>query len=215
MTTTPKTLTTEECNLLIRTFAGDPVNSKRGRKAIRNYTMFLLMLDAGLRVGEVVQLRIADLYFNSVPVTSIIIRPEIAKNKTERIIPVSQRLSNAFKNMDRYIWTPSGKIGMDYAFTSNFQTGLLTTRQVERIIRAAALKSLGRPVHPHMLRHTFATRLMRKTNARVVQELLGHGSMTSTQIYTHPNEDDKKKAIDELQNEVTGLGGDLEDLATQ
>ncbi len=188
---------------MISAFAGNEVTSKRGRKSLRNYTMFLLMLDAGLRVGEVVQLRIYDLWFNREPVTSITISSEIAKNKTERIIPVSVRLSNAFKNMDRYTWTPYGKTGFDYAFTSNFRTGLLTTRQVERIIRSAALKAIGRPVHPHMLRHTFATRLMRKTNSRVVQELLGHSSMTSTQIYTHPNEDDKKKAIDQLdQGEI-------------
>ncbi|GAH69734.1 unnamed protein product, partial [marine sediment metagenome] len=49
--------------------------------------------------------------------------------------------------------------------------------------------------HPHMLRHTFASKLMRVTSMRTVQELLGHSSITSTQIYTHPNEDDKKKAI--------------------
>ncbi len=215
MTTTPKTLTTDECDLMINAFASHQVTSKRGRKDIRNYTMFILMLDAGLRVGEVVHLQIFDLWFNSLPVTSIIIRPEIAKNKTERIIPVSQRLSNALKNMHEYIWTPCGKTGFDFAFTSNFQTGTLTTRQVERIIRAAAMKSLGRPVHPHMLRHTFATRLMRKTNSRVVQELLGHSSMTSTQIYTHPNEDDKRKAIIDVEHSENSTHPDYNESPTQ
>ncbi|MBA7714511.1 hypothetical protein ES703_123536 [subsurface metagenome] len=78
--------------------------------------MFLLMLDAGLRVGEVVQLRISDLIFNSVPVTSIIISPEIAKNKTERTIPVSQRLSNALKNMNESFWSAADKFVNFWAF---------------------------------------------------------------------------------------------------
>ncbi|GAH51596.1 unnamed protein product, partial [marine sediment metagenome] len=68
----------------------------------------------------------------------------------------------------------------------------------ERITRNAAMKSLGRPVHPHVLRHTFASRLMRTTNSRVVQELLGHQHMSTTQIYMHPNQEDKKKAIQSL-----------------
>jgi integrase/recombinase XerC len=52
-----------------------------------------------------------------------------------------------------------------------------------------------------MLRHTFATNLMRTTNARVVQQLLGHKNLSSTQIYTHPNQQDLKKAIDSLPGE--------------
>jgi len=80
----------------------------------------------------------------------------------------------------------------------------ITTRQIENIVLAASMKSLGRPLNPHMLRHTFASKLLRVTNIRTVQILLGHSCITSTQIYTHPNEDDKKKAIDAME------GSDLE-----
>ncbi|GAH96402.1 unnamed protein product, partial [marine sediment metagenome] len=55
-----------------------------------------------------------------------------------------------------------------------------------------------REIHPHILRHTFATRLMSKTSMRVVQELLGHKNLSSTQIYTHPNNADLQEAIDSL-----------------
>ena len=79
----PKTLTTEDAHELLRELLYQHKGSEPTQKGIRNHTMALLMLDAGLRVGEVVQLRSRHLYFNCRPVTSIIISPEIAKNKTE------------------------------------------------------------------------------------------------------------------------------------
>lgn len=195
----PKTLTAEETEKLLYELLYGYRGGNPTHKQIRNHTIALLMLDAGLRVGEVVQLRISDLYFNCQPVTSITIRPEIAKNKTERTIPVSQRLTEVLKNQ----FQPHEPHGEDWGNAFTFRQGNdwhhITTRQVERIIRQAAMKSLGRPIHPHVLRHTFASRLMRKTNVRVVQELLGHKHLTSTQVYTHPNGEDLKQAIDSIE----------------
>lgn len=198
MNTTPKTLTVTECHQLLDGLLCKEGTKKQFRKGIRNYTIALLMLEAGLRVGEVVALLITDLWFQSLPVTSVLISAQVAKSGRERQIPVSERLSNAIKETAMTCWSERrGEVSL-WAFCRANSPLPLTTRQVERIIRVAAVKSLGRPVHPHILRHTFASRLMRKTNARIVQELLGHQSMTSTQIYTHPNEDDKKKAISQL-----------------
>ncbi|MBA7479572.1 Tyrosine recombinase XerC [subsurface metagenome] len=195
---TPKTLTAEECCDLLRSIRSNYITAPQERKCIRNYTIALLMLDAGLRVGEVVKLQWYALWYNTLPVTSIIIRPEIAKNKTERIIPVSERLSNAIKKLRESCGTPDFGSPKDCAMQPLRIVFPLTTRQVERIIRAAAMKALGRPIHPHVLRHTFASRLMRTTSIRVVQELLGHKQMSSTQIYTHPNSEDLKNAIDTM-----------------
>lgn len=198
MSDSPKTLTAEEAGKLLSELTGEPLTLKQETKAIRNYCLALLMLDAGLRVGEAVQLRYSDLYFNGEPLTSLTVRQEIAKNHRERIVPVSERLTAGLVCMHR-------RLNIDCIYQSNsYVTNLrtcskpLSTRQVERIIKNAAMKSLGRPIHPHVLRHTFASRLMRTTNARVVQELLGHKNLTSTQIYTHPNHEDLKKAIDGL-----------------
>ncbi len=168
MNTTPKTLTVTECHQLLDALLCKAGTKKQFRKGVRNYTMALLMMDAGLRVGEVVELRREDLWFNSQPVTSIIIPAEIAKSGEERQIPVSGRLSDAIKEMARAYWSPDLAESYWLAFYRTKFLKPLTTRQVERIIRAAAMKSIGRPVHPHMLRHTFASRLMRRTNARVV-----------------------------------------------
>ena len=195
----PKTLTAEEAELLLCELLHKGKFEWTSPKTIRNYTIALLMLDAGLRVGEVVQMSISHLYFNHEPVTTITISADIAKNKTERTIPVSQRLGEALKKHAVYCRRPNDTHLDPLAFCRLWPYVHLTARQVERIIRSAAMKSLGRPVHPHVLRHTFASRLMRKTNIRVVQELLGHKHLTSTQVYTHPNSEDLKEAIDGLE----------------
>ena len=199
MKTSPTTLTTEEGVKLLNTLKNENGTTKQRVRGIRNHCMALLMLDAGLRVGEVVRLRSHHLYFNSQPVTSIIILPDIAKNKTERTIPVSQRLTDALKEHYQDIQYYGNSLEPCFVFHHGRPHRPLTTRQVERTLCKAAMKSIGHPVHPHVLRHTFASRLMRTTNARVVQELLGHKHLSTTQIYTHPNQDDMKNAIQSLE----------------
>ena len=198
MNTTPKTLTVEECHQLLNALLVKKGTHKQFVKGLRNYSMVLLMLETGIRVGELVQLRKSDLFYNSEPVISIIVRAEIAKNHSEREIPVSTALSDTIKSLAEHYWPPYIDRGDHYAFFTANCHEPLTTRQVERIVRRACITNLGRPVHPHVLRHTFATRLMRKTNARIVQELLGHKQMSSTQIYMSPNSDDLRKAVDSL-----------------
>ncbi|MBA7574846.1 Tyrosine recombinase XerC [subsurface metagenome] len=198
MSKSPKTLTTDECHRLLDTLRNADGTPKQVRRGIRNHTLALVMLDAGLRVSETTNLDVTDLLFNNAPVTSVLVRPEIAKNHKERSVPVSSRLSEAISQMFMAYWSDHYKNGHHKAFPSKVPDKPLTTRQVEKIICAAGWKALGRPVHPHVLRHTFASKLMRVTNIRTVQELLGHKNITSTQIYTHPNEQDKHKAIENM-----------------
>lgn len=187
----------------LRTFGDTP---HKERIAARNYCMGLLMLDAGLRVGELVQLLVSDLWFSDNPVNNLLVRAEIAKRKHERSVPLTDRVRHAIYMMNFHGLFHNELLSSYYAFYSSTPFDHLTTRQVERIIRRASLKSLGRPIHPHILRHTFASRLMKRTNIRVVQELLGHTSISSTQIYTHPDEDDKTQAIQKLLMEVDENG---------
>lgn len=198
MTRTPQTLTTDDANKLLNELKHECDSWKKHIQGIRNYCMAVLMLDAGLRVGEVVKLIKGDLYFMNEPVYQLVVDKLIAKNKTERIIPLSVRIRDAVKAMQVHVWSNLPDSIGPYAFYQKDDFTKLTTRQVERIIRKAAMMSLGRPVHPHVLRHTFASRLMRTTNARIVQELLGHKHMSTTQIYTHPNQEDLKNAIESL-----------------
>lgn len=200
----PKTLDSEQQMLLLDALLRTGAPSKTLRKGIRNHLIGCLMLDAGLRVGEVVKLRCSHLYFNNLPVKSLILTSDITKNHRERSVPVSSRLTVSLQKYFSLWLAPNYHDDVKFCFYVTDSLHPLTTRQVENIINTAALKVLGRRINPHMLRHTFASRLLRVTNMRTVQELLGHSCITSTQIYTHPNEDDKRKAIEDLVECING-----------
>lgn len=198
MSRDPETLTLMESNKLLDVLLVPTGTRAQKNRGIRNYTMACLMLDAGLRVGEVVSLYIMDLWFQNGPVKSIIITPENSKNGEQRIIPTSTRLQRAIKTLWQHCWLGNHVEDDVPAFWTRSTDSRITTRQIERIISAASKKAIGRSINPHVLRHTFATNLMRITNMRTVQQLLGHKSITSTQIYTHPSQDDLKEAIDKM-----------------
>lgn len=194
------TLTYEECTKLLGWILNPKNKSQQPRIYTRNYCMTLLMLDAGLRVGEVVQLRQNQLYFAGGPVGAITVSPYQAKNKCGRVVPVTIMLHAAIDTMQRHWWIHESDDPYNYAFYTCSPVLPLGVRQVQRIIRHASRYAIGREIHPHLLRHTFATRLMKKTSLRVVQQLLGHKSIQSTQVYTHPNSEDYQEAIDALNS---------------
>ena len=193
-----QTLTIEESDTLLSQLWNYPAEYDGKLRAIRDSCIALVMLDAGLRVSEVIGLQRGDLCWQDQIVSSIQVQAHLAKKGSGRLIPVSLRLTVALELIQLHIWIPRFTQQDQTAFF-NLKTGHSLTKQtVSRIIRQAGRKSLHRDIHPHMLRHTFATNLMRTTNARVVQQLLGHKNLSSTQIYCHPNQQDLKKAIDSL-----------------
>ncbi len=193
-----QTLSESEITAILSSLLVSVEIDKRSIRRFRDLLMILLMLDAGLRVGEVVKLLINDLYWGDNPVSSVLVRSCIAKNKTERWIPTSERLIEAIKINRQQVWLPAEKSEKDFAFSAGTNGEHISVRQVERIISSYGQRILNRKIHPHILRHTFATRLMKKTNIRVVQKLLGHACISTTQIYTHPSEEDFRSAISEI-----------------
>lgn len=169
-------------------------------KDVRDALIFLLMLDAGLRVGELVKLQVGDLLFADKPVTTLEVRTLIAKNHHPRSVPLSQAVQTSIESMNRKIWMVDMAVPADNAFYTVNPLHRISTRQVQRILKSAGVIALGKKVTPHMLRHTFATRLMTKTDIRTIQVLLGHASLASTQIYTHPNSKNLRDAIDAMDN---------------
>lgn len=206
MQRTIKTLTYTETELLLGTLCHleDPADHTPRR--IRNVTIALLMLDAGLRVGEVVGLQIRDLIFDGQPVLALTIRPEISKSKFERTLPLSNRLQEAIKIMIGQLPNAGVLPGQRPMFyrtqpeetSPNVETYLytpITTRQVQRIIAQASETAFGRKIHPHSLRHTFGTRLAKVLPIKGVQDALGHRQLSSTQVYIHPDSEDLKNGI--------------------
>ena len=198
----PKTLTAAQVQDLLDALHESSYPVKTYIRGLRNYLIACLMLDAGLRVGEVVKIKSSHLMFRGEAVKTLILTTDITKNHKQRAVHVNSRLSHAI--FDFFYNSPELLTGSQdvYVFTSAKSTNHVTTRQVELIINKASMSVLGFPVHPHMLRHTFGSNLMRVTNLRTVQELLGHSCLSSTQVYTHPNADDKKKAIVELESQL-------------
>ncbi len=198
MPRTPETLTESEQQLLIGNLWPRKYGTPRDAVPCRNYTMTVLMLYAGLRVGEVVNLRVDDVWFENEPKKSLVVRAEISKCKMDRTIPLCMKILDAIRELKHLWFSNSIRLDQLYAFTSGYGTTPITKRRVQQIIADASEKSIGRRIHPHILRHTFGSKLMRITNSRVVQQLLGHKNLNSTQIYTHPNQEDLTNAINEL-----------------
>ncbi|WP_407276417.1 tyrosine recombinase XerC [Halothiobacillus sp. DCM-1] len=146
----------------------------------RDLAMLELTYSAGLRIAELVGLDLSDLDRQSG-----IARVTGKRNKT-RLVPVG---SQALDALDA--WLPHRlrwlKNPAEPALFINRLGQRLSTRSVElRLNQCAQRAGLNQPLHPHQLRHAFATHLLESSgDLRAVQELLGHESLATTQIYTH------------------------------
>jgi len=148
-----------------------------------------LLYSSGLRVSEIVNLTKQNLDFNE---NTGWVRG--GKGKKDRMFIFSAKLG---KKLEKFI---NKNKDWKYVFS---KTKPLTTRNIQKIVQNTAKKAgLEKPVHPHTLRHSFATHLLDKeVDLRKIQELLGHSSIATTQIYTHiSNEQLKsiKNPLDEL-----------------
>ncbi len=198
MSKTLKTLNYQECEELLSVFCVPNSNGPTSPRGAIDYLMLLLFLDAGLRLKEAVHLAVLDLIWKNEPVKVITVRAAIAKNHRSREIPTSKRLHLAITCAANLVWSPLGYMPSSFAFSNNGGIKPFRRRSIQYRLSNLSSRILNRHVTPHMLRHTFATRLMRKCSIRVVQELLGHKSIQTTQIYTHPNSDDLTEAINSI-----------------
>jgi len=170
--------------------------------SLRNWVMIRVLLYTGVRVSELAGLNFEDIYYQSEPKKFLVVRSEIAKGGKSREIPISEKLRSVFRDFYRDRAVAFGTLGIDAAlplFTQHKGTfNRLTSRQIQRIVRLAGTL-VGLPnLHPHIFRHTFATSLMKITDIRTVQSVLGHASLTSTQVYTHPSSEDMSLAVNSL-----------------
>ncbi|MBA7477067.1 Tyrosine recombinase XerD [subsurface metagenome] len=168
-------------------------------QGLRDHTMIYLALVTGLRCSELIGLFIEDVAPYGEVSTILTVPVRIGKNSKKRDIPINQETRSIIQNwIDTEHYRRELLNKDSFLFVSHHTMNPLSSRDFQRIVKEISISSIGRPITPHTLRHTFATRLMRHTNLRVVQELLGHARIQTTQIYTHVTLDDSRSAIDKV-----------------
>lgn len=147
----------------------------------RNRAMIEMLYSCGLRVSELVNLRISDLYLESEYISVI------GKGDKQRLVPISQRAIHEIDNwmIDRN--AISVQRGEEDILFLNRRGAKLTRYMVFRLVKYyAALAGVKKSISPHTFRHSFATHLLEGgANLRAIQEMLGHKSILTTEIYTH------------------------------
>lgn len=155
----------------------------------RNRSLLEVLYGSGLRVSECANLKLGDIDWSGEVLLVL------GKGNKERYAPFSQ---HAKKALQEYLADGRKalmkKTDHDYVFV-NSRGGPVTSRGVAYILDQIIKKSsLDSQIHPHMLRHTFATHLLNNgADMRTVQELLGHVNLSSTQIYTHVTKESLQK----------------------
>jgi len=177
----PKALTVEEITRLI-----DAGKDPGEAVSLRDYLLLELLYSTGARVSEVVGINLSDISENSVNGESIWVLKLRGKGGKERMVPLGSYAKSA---IDDYLvrTRPSllKKISESALFLNNRGTRLSRVSAWEIVKRAAEKAGLTSRVTPHVFRHSYATHLLDGgADIRVVQELLGHASVTTTQIYT-------------------------------
>ncbi len=188
----PNFLTQEQIETLI---ASADAETPQG---LRNRAILELLYAAGLRVSEVVGVDVAGVDLDD---RTVIV---FGKGAKERLVMIGEPAVRAIRRYlvdgrPQLLRGPRPPEGEDLALFLNRDGGRLSTRAVQLIVRKCAVAAgIGRDVHPHLLRHTFATHLLEGgAEIRVVQTLLGHADVNTTQIYTHVTDSAKRKAIEE------------------
>lgn len=209
----PEILTEKEIEKLLDTAKKDKSNY-----GIQLYTMLELLYATGLRISELVEMKISDIqkkYRNDGLYTIDDFLIINGKGNKERLIPINKTAKDAlikYINLresllngkkSEWLWTTMATFSKDKKDTKVvFKKDNHIARQIFALnLKQLAIESNINPekVHPHILRHSFASHILQRgADLRVVQELLGHSDISTTQIYTHIADEKLKKIVNEL-----------------
>ena len=183
----PDVLSTREIDMIIESIATQTVKGKR------DSAMLEVLYSCGLRVTELVSLRIGDLFFGEGFVRVI------GKGDKQRIVPISDV---ARSKIEIYLEVRVAKDrGEDVLFLNN-RGAKLTRVMIFTILKQSAQRAgIDKAISPHTFRHSFATHLLEGgASIRQVQEMLGHESITTTEIYTHLDNSRLRETVDKYLN---------------
>ncbi|MFK7816637.1 MAG: tyrosine recombinase XerC [Gammaproteobacteria bacterium] len=168
----PNLLDVDEINRLLNEGPQNPLK-------LRDYAMMELMYSSGLRLAEMVNLNLNDIDLTQGQVHVL------GKGNKTRYLPVG---ANACKALNRWLEARSNIVADgELAVFINNRGNRISPRAVQqRMAQIGREQGLDKHVHPHMLRHSFASHLLESSgDLRAVQEMLGHADISTTQIYTH------------------------------
>ncbi|WP_372965060.1 tyrosine recombinase XerC [Marinobacter sp.] len=168
----PKVADVDQLNHLLEANPDDPLE-------VRDLAMFELMYSSGLRLSE-----LAGLNLNSLDLVGREVRV-LGKGNKERILPVGGRAAVAIAQWLKC--RPEFALAGEPAVFVSRRGGRLSGRSIQaRLARWGTVQGANQRLHPHMLRHSFASHMLESSgDLRAVQELLGHADIATTQVYTH------------------------------
>lgn len=181
----PEVLSVEEIDNMI---AAIDLSKKEGR---RNRAIIEMLYGSGLRVSELVTLKLSNMYRKE---GYMLVE---GKGSKQRLVPISDEAEKQFQLwlMDRNQLDVKPEFS-DYAFLNRYGRGLTRSMIFHIIKELAELAGVKKNISPHTLRHSFATHLLQNgADLRIIQQLLGHESITTTEIYTHVTVENLRDAI--------------------
>ncbi|MBE7640185.1 MULTISPECIES: site-specific tyrosine recombinase XerD [Salegentibacter] len=185
----PDTISTNEIDLLIENIDLSKAEGERNRAILET------LYGCGLRVSELTNLKISDLYFEEgfIKITG--------KGNKQRLVPTSdytKKFINIYKDEVR-IHQKINKEDSDILFL-NRRGGKLTRAMIFTIIKQLAKKAgIQKKISPHTFRHSFATHLLENgANLRAIQQMLGHESITTTEVYMHVDRKHLREVVEQF-----------------
>jgi len=179
----PTTLSVEEVDALIETHHSEkPLE-------LRNMAIIEVLYSCGLRVSELVKLRLSDLFFEEELIKVL------GKGNKERFVPIANSAKEYILDYIQHRGVPS-KGYEDFLFLNN-RGKYLTRAMVFTLVRRAATKAgITKKISPHSLRHSFATHLVENgADISTVQQMLGHANITTTERYLHMSKKHLKESL--------------------
>ncbi len=159
----------------------------------RNWLSIEFLYATGLRVSEFINLKLDNINFKQRYLDII------GKGDKERFVPIA---TNVLNDLKKYIKNYRSKVNIqpksrDYVFVSHTRGSKMTRQAINKMLNEAALKAgIKKKIHPHILRHSFATELIRNgANLVAVKEMLGHSCITATEIYINLKTDDLRHTL--------------------
>jgi integrase/recombinase XerC len=181
----PRVLSPDMASQLLDAHPGDDWEA-------RDHAMFELLYSSGLRLAELVSLDLTD-GAQALSEAELVV---VGKGKKQRRVPVGGKAREALRAWLR-LRTPRAQPQEKALFVGARGARIAMRVVQQRLKRWARKRGVAAPVHPHVLRHSFATHLLQSSgDLRAVQELLGHASIATTQVYTHLDFQHLAKAYD-------------------